>query len=184
MIIIESAHSYPIILNEAASVLLVKTKIDAVKDKITGILSGDLKIKDPESQKELDSWMNDHENDLNKLNKALRVDVEKLYKEKTSINDFIITIGLVIVSGVVVAINPIAGLIVSCIALLESILVLIKNVDNSSKMSTAINAVKKIYKEMKKVDVKKIKNKNLQERFVKLMDEMENTLDQVGARDN
>ena len=82
MIIIESAHNNPIILNEAASVLLVKTKIDAVKDKITGILSGDLKIKDPENQKELDSWMNDHENDLNKLNKALRVDVEKLYKEK------------------------------------------------------------------------------------------------------
>lgn len=179
MVIVEATYN-PIVLNEATSILFIKTKIDSLKDKIDDILFGDLNIKDPEDQKTLDKWMNDHENDLRKLRKALQTDFNNIYNSNTDTNDFLITLAIVIASAITLPFSLFTGFVLSCIGLLYSTLVVIKRNKTDKEMIRSINAIKKIQKEMKKVDIKKIKNENLRERYKNLLDEIENTIDEIG----
>ena len=64
----------------------------------------------------------------------------------------------------------------SLITLLHSILVLIKTSDATVDISEATSAVKKVHRELSKVNINKIKNKEVREKYSKLMEEVEDTI--------
>jgi len=174
--VITEAYNNPIVINEAASILLLKNNVKKAKDKVQDILNGKLKIKNPQDEEELKEWILKNEDSLKKLNKALDVDVDELYKKKTALYSFFTTMALIIVSIILLPAAGTAGFIMSLITLLHSILVLIKTSDATVDISEATSAVKKVHRELSKVNINKIKNKEVREKYSKLMEEVEDTI--------
>ena len=193
MVIVEAAQS-PIYLNEFALFEKLNVKTDKIRYSIRSILDGNMKIKNKDDENEVKDFIDKNESKFKEIYEALNVDLTKYNSTKEG-RKAIISLIIFLISSVAIIFVPTAVIFGSIIIPVEFITLLtqvisfiytvVKGIIVSSKndsINEAYSALSKIKSSLKKLNIEKFKNKELQEHYNNLIAEIDQDMKTVRGK--
>lgn len=193
MVIVEAAQS-PIYLNEFALFEKLNVKTDKIRYSIRSILDGNMKIKNKDDENEVKDFIDKNESKFKEIYEALNVDLTKYNSTKEG-RKAIISLIVFLISSVAIIFVPTAVIFGSIIIPVEFITLLtqvisfiyavVKGIIVSSKndsINEAYGALSKIKSSLKKLNIEKFKNKELQDHYNNLMAEIDQDMKTVRSK--
>ncbi len=183
--IIKEAYNSPIVLTEAGIFEMLKLKQKNIKKSCEDILNGKIKIKDDE---EIEDFVYENKDKIKDIYNAANKDINKIRTPKDIVKvlgsagvSFAGFLGSILApSAILVGSTLLPVQIILFITGLFSLLYLmVKSIKEDTDIETLINAKNAMYKikrQLKNIDIDRIKNEKIKKECNKLIDELDKSI--------
>ncbi len=183
--IIKEAYNSPIVLTEAGIFEMLKLKQKNIKKSCEDILNGKIKIKDDE---EIEDFVYENKDKIKDIYNAANKDINKIRTPKDIVKvlgsagvSFAGFLGSILApSAILVGSTLLPVPIILFITGLFSLLYLmVKSIKEDTDIETLINAKNAMYKikrQLKNIDIDRIKNEKIKKECNKLIDELDKSI--------